>query len=255
MAFNVVGGAYQRFMGEFSDLLSASFADLADVTKGSGQRAADVGCGPGALSAELVARLGPGSVAAADPSPSFVASVRERLPGVDVRRAVAEDLPWADDLFDAALAQLVVHFMSDPVAGIVEMARVTRPGGVVGACVWDHGGARGPLAHFWRAARELDPSVDDESARAGVHSGDLVGILEAAGLLEVEEHELLARRPYAGFDDWWEPYLLGVGPAGDHVAHLDDAGRDLLRERCRTLFPEGAFTVDALAWAARGVVA
>ena len=107
------------------------------------------------------------------------------MPGVDVRRATAEDLPFDDASFDAALAQLVVHFMTDPVAGLREMARVTRPGGVVAACVWDHAGDRGPLAPFWRAARALDPDVDDESRRAGTREGHLLELAAAAGLAEI----------------------------------------------------------------------
>ena len=129
-------------MGRYSVGLTAQLADLAGVT--AGRRALDVGCGPGALTRELVARLGSDRVAAADPSEPFVAAARERNPGVDVRLAAAEALPFDDDAFDAALAQLVVHFMKDPVAGLREMARVTRPGGVVAACVWDHAGGQGP---------------------------------------------------------------------------------------------------------------
>src|SRR5215210_4450726 len=161
MSFDVAADAYDRFMGRYSRQLSAPFADFARVR--SGQRVLDVGCGPGALTGELVARVGSEHVAAADPSSQFVAAARVRHPGVDVRHASAEDLPFEDDAFDAALAQLVVHFMSDPVAGLREMARVSRSGGIVAACVWDHGGGRGPLSVFWKAARELDPGVDDES--------------------------------------------------------------------------------------------
>ena len=103
----------------------------------------DVGCGPGALTSELVARVGAVNVVAVDPSVMFVEAARSRHPGVDVRQAAAERLPFTDDEFDAALAQLVVHFMTDPVAGLTEMARVTRPEGVVAACVWDHAGDGG----------------------------------------------------------------------------------------------------------------
>ena len=119
----------------------------------------DVGCGPGALTAELVRRLGPDAVTAIDPSPPFVAAAAARFPRVDVRTGAAEDLPFADDSFDAALAQLVVHFMTDPVQGLREMRRVTRPGGTVGACVWDHGGGQGPLSLFWRAGHDLAPDA------------------------------------------------------------------------------------------------
>ena len=138
-----------------------------------GQRVLDVGCGPGALTAELVARLGPESVAAVDPSAPFVEAARVRHPGVDVRHASAEALPFADRSFDAALAQLVVHFMADPIAGLAEMGRVTRRGGVVAACVWDHAGGLGPLGLFWDVARTLDPTVTDESQLAGARQGHL----------------------------------------------------------------------------------
>src|SRR5207302_4089810 len=147
-----------------------------------GQRLLDVACGPGALTAELVNRAGPEAVSAVEPSGSFAAAARERLPGVDIRQAAAERLPFGDAAFDAALAQLVVHFMADPVAGLREMGRVTRPGGVVAACVWDHAGDRGPLTEFWRAVRELDPAARDESGLAGVGEGDLVRLFAEAGL-------------------------------------------------------------------------
>ena len=142
-------------MGRYSVPLAPQLADYAGVA--AGQRVLDVGSGPGALTTELVARLGADAVSAVDPSEPFVAAAKERHPGVDVRRSAAEQLPFDDREFDAALAQLVVHFMADPVAGLREMARVTRERGVVAACVWDHGGGQGPLSTFWEAARELDP--------------------------------------------------------------------------------------------------
>src|SRR4051794_37875484 len=117
--FDVAAESYDRFMGRYSMLLATPFADFAGVDGGS---AIDVGCGPGALLAVLVERAG--RVAAIDPSESFVAAARERYPGVDVRRSPAEELPFEDHAFDAALAQLVVGFMNDPVGGVREMARV-----------------------------------------------------------------------------------------------------------------------------------
>ena len=191
MSFNVSADAYLRFMGRYSEPLAAQFADLAGVR--GGQRLLDVGCGPGALTAELVSRAGPDAVSAVEPSGSFAAAARERLPGVDVRQAAAERLPFGDAAFDAALAQLVVHFMADPVAGLREMGRVTRPGGVVAACVWDHAGGRGPLSAFWRAVRELDPGADDESNLAGVREGHLAELFAQAGLGDGPGHH--ADRP------------------------------------------------------------
>jgi SAM-dependent methyltransferase len=251
VSFAVGADAYDRFMGRYSMPLAPMFADLAGIV--AGQRVLDVGCGPGALTAELVRRLGPIAVAAVDPSESFVAAARARNPDVPVRRAVAEQLPFTDDGFDAALAQLVVHFMAEPVAGLREMARVTRSGGVVAACVWDHGGGHGPLNLFWTAARQLQPDVDDESGLAGAREGHLTQLFDDAGLREVEEAALWVSVEQRSFDDWWEPFTLGVGPAGVHVAGLEPAARDQLRELCRETVPAAPFVVDARCWAARGV--
>ena len=237
-------------MGRYSVPLAPLFADFA----GAEGRVLDVGCGPGALTAELVQRLGEEAVSAVDPSQPFVDAVRERHPGVTVERAAAEQLPFADDEFDAALAQLVVHFMTDPVAGLSEMARVTRDGGVVAATVWDHGGGQGPLSVYWEAVHELDPDVDDESQLAGAREGDLSRLFRAAGLQDIVETELWVSVEHPTFEDWWEPYTLGVGPAGDYVAGLDEEGRARLRELCQERLPEAPFEVRACAWAARGLV-
>jgi SAM-dependent methyltransferase len=252
MSFDVAAEAYDRFMGRFSRLLSPQLADLAGVA--AGWRVLDVGCGPGALTAEFVARVGAERVAAVDPSESFVAAARERNPGVDVRASAAEALPFADDVFDAAIAQLVVHFMADPVGGIREMARVVRPAGVVAACVWDHAGGLGPLGLFWDTARSMDPGVVDESNLAGAREGDLVRLFEAAGLHDVEPSTVAADLPLGSFDEWWEPFTAGVGPAGAYVASLSPERQVELRERCRAALPSGSFTVGARAWAARGIV-
>lgn len=251
MAFDVAADAYDRYMGRYSVQLSPQLADLARVT--AGQRVLDVGCGPGALTGELVGRLGPDGVSAVDPSESFVAAVRERYPDVDVRHAAAEELPFADDTFDAGLAQLVVHFMSDPVAGLREMARVTRREGVVAACVWDHADGHGPASVFWQAARELDNDAPDESRLAGVRPGHLVELLTEAGLGDVEDEILAARSEHPRFEEWWEPFTLGVGPAGAYAARLDAGARAELRERCRQLLPDAPFTLEVRAWAARGI--
>lgn len=250
MHFDVAADAYDRFMGRYSRLLAPHLVDLAGV--GAGQRALDVGCGPGALTGELVSRLGAASVAAVDPSEPFVEAARARHPGVEVHLASAEALPFEADAFDAALAQLVVHFMTDPVAGLAEMRRVTRPGGTVVACVWDHAGGQGPLGVFWRAARELDPDVHDEGDLPGAHEGHLARLFADAGLTDVESTSLVAELEHATFDEWWEPFTAGVGPAGAHVATLAADRREALRERCRALLPEAPFRLSSVAWAARG---
>jgi ubiquinone/menaquinone biosynthesis C-methylase UbiE len=251
VTFTVSADAYDRYMGRYSVLLSPQLADLAGVR--DGQRVLDVGCGPGALTAELVQRVGPAALAAVDPSEPFVAAARERHPHVDVQRAAAERLPFADDAFDAALAQLVVHFMSDPSAGVAEMRRVTRPDGVVAACVWDHGGGRGPLSTFWEVVGELDPAVEDESNLVGARKGDLTRLFESAGLREVEETALAVSLEHPSFEEFWEPYTFGVGPAGAYITQLDPERRAELRERCREALPDAPFVLTARAWTARGL--
>jgi len=251
MGFEVPAEAYDRFIGRYSTQLAPQLADLGGIRVG--QRVVDVGCGPGALTAELVERVGAEAVCAVDPSESFVAAARGRHPEVDVRHAAAEKLPFDDAVFDAALAQLVVHFMTDPVSGLREMKRVTSPGGIVAACVWDHAGGRTPLAEFWQAARELDPEVRDESDFAGAREGHLGELFAHAGLSSVQETTLEASVQFASFEEWWEPFTLGVGPAGAYAQTLDEPSLDRLRTRSRQLFPSPPFTVNTAAWAARGV--
>ena len=151
------------------------------------------------------------------------------------------------------LAQLVVHFMADPVAGVREMGRVARSGGVVAACVWDHEGGKGPLSLFWDATRQLDPDVTDESGYAGAREGHLALLFGEAGLAEVQESTLSVSLQHQTFDEWWEPYTLGVGPAGMYVAGLDTDRQTQLRELCRTMLPAPPFTMTASAWAVRAV--
>jgi SAM-dependent methyltransferase len=251
MSFDVAADAYDRYMGKYSLPLSPQLADFAGVRHG--QRVLDVGCGPGALTAELVARLGASAVSAVDPSESFVAAARARNPGVEVLRASAEDLPFPPLAFDAAVAQLVVHFMADPNVGLAEMARVTRRNGVVAACVWDHAGGQGPLSLYWRAAHLLDPEVEDESQLAGVREGHLAELFAAVGLHEVEATVLWVSVEHATFDAWWEPFTRGVGPAGSYLARISAERQVELRETCRGMLPETPFVVTARAWAARGL--
>ncbi|HEY6606514.1 MAG TPA: methyltransferase domain-containing protein [Gaiellaceae bacterium] len=252
MSFAGSADAYDRFMGRYSVRLAPSFADFAGVAPG--QSVVDVGCGPGALTTELVQRLGSTAVAAVDPSEQFVTAARERHPGVDVQRAAAEELPFAANEFDAALAQLVVHFMADPGRGLAEMARVTHPGGVVAACVWDHAGGRTPLAPFWDAVHELDPDAMDESQMAGGRDGQIAALLTDIGLRQVEQTALPVSVEHATFEEWWEPFTLGVGPAGAYVRSLDPDRQEELRQRCRERLGPGPFALESRAWTARGSV-
>ena len=250
MGFEVTAAAYGSFMGRFSEPLAPAFVQASGVA--AGQRVLDVGAGPGALTTVLVDVVGADHVAAIDPSQSFVSALHERLPDVDVRSGGAEELPWGDASFDAALAQLVVHFMRDPVAGLREMGRVTRPGGTVSACVWDHAGDGGPLSLFWDAVHELDPLAGGERGLAGAREGHLAELFGEAGLVDISSGLLSVDVNFANVDEWWEPFTYGVGPAGAYVADLDEAGRDALKAECARRLPDGPFTLTASAWVATG---
>ncbi|SDU49506.1 Methyltransferase domain-containing protein [Gordonia westfalica] len=184
--------------------------------------------------------------------PPFVDAFRERFPDVDVSRGTAEELPYEADRFTHALAQLVVHFMTDPVRGLTQMARVTRPGGTVAACVWD--GPTGALAPFWDAVHVLDPDAQDEALLSGAHRGHLTQLFGAAGLRGVVEEPIAVDVVHPTFEEWWEPYTFGVGPAGEYVGALDAASRDELERVAQGRLGDGPFTVSATAWAARGAV-
>ena len=196
-------------------------------------RVLDVGCGPGALSATLVDLVGAENVVGVDPSEPFAEACGARL-GIEVEVASAEALPFPDDGFDAALAQLVVNFMADAPAGVREMARVTKPGGVVGACVWDYRGEMTMLRTFWDAAREVAPEragAPDEAAYIG--EGELAALWREVGLEDVRDGALNAGRELRDFDDLWEPFPLGVGPAGAFAASLDAEAQAALRDALR----------------------
>lgn len=256
MTFDVAGEAYDRFMGRYSRPLAGALTDWLDVR--AGERALDVGCGPGAWTEHLVQRLGAGRVSAVDPSPSFVDACRERFPVVDVRQGSAESLPYGDASFDLAGACLVVHFMADPAAGIAEMARVTRPGCWVGATVWDLAGERAPMAPVWSALAAVGPAQaapSGERSLPGGAAGQLEELFVGAGLHDVEGTELAVTVTHPDFEEWWEPYLHGVGPIGEAVAALDEAGVQRLREHCRAQLGDGPFEITAVAFAVRGRVA
>lgn len=239
-------------MGRYSLPLAPVFADFVGLV--SGQRAVDVGCGPGSLTGELVKRLGARSVVAVDPSEPFVDAARERHPRVEVHHASAEQLPLPSDTFDAALAQLVVHFMTDPVAGLRDMSRVVKAGGIVAACVWDFDEGGSPLSLFWAAATGLDAHAPGERSLPGTRRGHLAQLLSDAGVEAIEDSKLAVEVEHPSFDEWWQPFELGVGPAGAYVSALGQPERRRLEERCRELLPEPPFVVTASAWAASGRV-
>jgi SAM-dependent methyltransferase len=257
--FRTSAAAYDRHVGRYGASLAAALIEFARVEPG--MRALDVGCGPGALTTALAQRLGESNVHAADPSEPFAEACRTRLPGVEVVVASADALPFADDAFDVALSQLVVNFMPDSEAGVRELARVTRPGGVVASCVWDYAGEMTLLRAFWDAALEVEPeraaAADEGAVMRWCGEGELAELWRDAGLRDVRFGPLLARAGYADFEDLWEPLLTGVGPSGAFVKSLDDEHRAALHGayRSRLGVGEDPFELTARAWAAAGTVA
>jgi SAM-dependent methyltransferase len=246
--------AYEQFMGRYSRLLAPEFVRAARVT--GAHRVLDVGCGTGALTCFLADLVGPDRVAAADPSEPFVEACRQQVPGADVRTGPAEALPFENGTFDRSLAQLVFHFVADPAKAVSEMARVTRDGGRVGACVWDMTGGMTLLTTYWEAAREVDASAPGERKLFGVESGQLAELWQDAGLREVEHGALTVSSRYRDFDELWQSFLGGVGPAGAHAASLDEERREAVREAFhrRVGSPDGPFELSAAAWYAVGSV-
>lgn len=244
---------YDRFMGRYTVPLARALAD--EVGVGEGMHVLDVGCGPGGLTTELAGRVGVENVAAIDPAEQFVAACQEHNRGADVRQGVAEDLPWEDDAFDAALSCLVIAFMRDADAGLREMARVTRPGGKVGVCMWDiAGGGMTMLRLFWSAMKAVKPDVEGEQRRAGTAEGEIAERLKRAGLREVAGGALEVSVDYSGFEDFWQPFTFGVGPAGQAFAALEDGRKAAVREAVQAELPEGSFTLAARCWFATAIV-
>jgi SAM-dependent methyltransferase len=252
VAFAVGGDPYDRFMGRYSRLLAPRLIDFAGVE--AGMRALDVGCGPGALTAALAERLGATSVAAADPSEPLLAACAARVPEADARVAPAEKLPWPDESFDAVLSQLVLNFVTDADAAAGEMRRVAVGGGTLASCTWDYAGGMRMLRTFWDAARELDPKAPDELNMRYRSEDELAALWERAGLDDVATAPLEVEVAYDGFDDFWEPFTLRVGPAGEYCASLASAQREALRDGCfrRLGSPTGPFSLTARAFAVRG---
>jgi ubiquinone/menaquinone biosynthesis C-methylase UbiE len=249
--FSGSGDAYDRFMGRYSRQLAARFADFAGVHPP--QRAVDVGAGTGALAQELVARLGVENVAAAEPSPDYTAALRERFPGLDVREAPGETLPWADGSFDAALGQLVVVFFNDAPQAVRELARVTRTGGVVGTVMWEVGGVE-----MINALNEIRKRLDPAGFNIATEYRDeasLRSLFDDAGLRNVETTRLEVSVDYETVDELWEPAIRVGGPGGPAVdAYTPEqlvAGRAIFEEALGN--PTGAFSLSGRAAAVRGL--
>ena len=249
--FRTSAEAYDRHIGRYGPALARALIEATNVS--AGQRALDVGCGPGALTAVLCEMLGADRVTAIDPSEPFVEACARRLPGVDVRAGSAEALPFPDHSFDVTLAQLAVNFMSDPRAGVGEMRRVTRPAGAVAAAVWDYAGEMTLLRRFWDVAVSLDPeAADRDEGRSMPYCTpeELEGLWHEAGLREPAVSALVVDAEYGGFEDLWQSLEHGSGPSTAYAASLPPERRARLRDELRRRLGVGeeSFRLTAGAW-------
>jgi SAM-dependent methyltransferase len=249
IGFGSKSEAYDSFIGRYSRQLAPLLADAAGVE--SGRTALDVGCGPGALTGVLVDRLGAAAVSACDPSEVFVAECASRHPGVDVRQGRAEAIPFGDGCVDTALAQLVLHFVSDPAAAAGELRRVVRPGGVVAACVWDEAEGLEVLHRFCDAALAVDSAVPaDLRTIPFSRPGELTALFAGAGLRDTTEITVRVTTTYTGFEELWAGFVAGsVGPAGVFFHRLPADSRAAVRAGLfeRVGAPRGAFELAATA--------
>ena len=252
------GDAYERYVGRWSRGVAAELVRWLDLPPGL--EWLDVGCGTGALTAEILAAAAPRRVRGCDLSPDHVRAARARVadPRAEFAVADAAALPDPAQSFDAAVSGLVLNFVPEPARAASEMRRVLRPGGTAAVYVWDYAGQMQLIRTFWDAAAELDPGAAelDEGRRFGICRPEpLRNLFAAAGLRGVEVRAIDVPTPFRDFDDYWEPFLGGQGPAPGYAASLDDERRSALRERIRGRLPfepDGSIALTARAWAVRG---
>lgn len=248
---------YERYMGRWSRRLAPAFLDFTQARDGA--RFLDVGTGTGALAATVATTLKDGEVIGVDASEAFIAGAQHAAPPrVQFRVADAQALPFPDAFFDHVAAALVINFIPDHDRALSEMRRVTRPEGKVSACVWDYGEGMESLRIFWDETVALFPALAPRHERNMklCRQGELGNLWRKAGLTEVREDAIAIEQSFAGFADYWEPFLAGVGPGGACVASLAGPDRERLAQRLRgRLAPQergGALKLKARAWCVRG---
>ena len=254
------GGAYELYVGRWSRLVAREFVGWLAVP--SGKRWLDVGCGTGALAHTVLEHAAPSEVVGIDPSAAYVASAADRM-GDDLRARFeigdAQDLRAPAATFDVVVSGLVLNFVPQAERAVAKMARSTRPGGTVGAYVWDYAEGMGLIRHFWDAAGALDPKAKelDEGRRFRLCKPEpLRRLFLSAGLEDVEVHAIEVPTHFRDFDDYWSPFLGGQGPAPSYAMSLSQERRGELRERIWAGLPsdpDGGIPLTARAWAIQSI--
>ena len=252
------GADYEGYVGRWSRLVGREFLDWLDVP--AGLRWLDVGSGTGALTERILETADPASVVGVEPSAGFVEHARAHVidPRVRFERAMADAIPLPDAAVDIAVAGLVLNFVPDLPAALAELSRVVATGGTIAGYVWDYAGGMELMKRFWDAAVALDPSAASatEDSRFEICAPDpLRAAFHAAGLEAVVVRPIEIPTVFRDFDDLWNPFLTGVGPAPGYAVRLSDDRRIALRERLRATLPtdpDGSIALRARAWAVRG---
>jgi len=251
------GRAYEPYVGRWSRLVAREFVDWLGVPPGA--RWLDLGCGTGALTETILRVADPGAVEGIDPSEGYLSVAREQVRDPRARFEIgdARRLPVESARYDAVVSALVLNFIPDPPAGMAEMVRAVRPGGIVAAYVWDYAGRMELMRYFWDAAVALRPEAADrdEGRRFPICRPEpLRTLFEAAGLEGVEVRGIEIATTFRDFDDYWQPFLGGQFPAPDYAMSLDEEARGALREHIRARLPvaaDGSIPLTARAWAVR----
>jgi SAM-dependent methyltransferase len=254
------GSPYEQYVGRWSRRVAPLFLSWLNIP--AGRRWLDVGCGAGALCAAIVDRCSPSSVAAVEPSQGFLKTAKKNLAGqVALHQGSATAIPLGDASVDVVVSGLVLNFVPDQPAALAEMARVTNKGGTIAAYVWDYAGKMDLMRFFWDAAVELDPDASklDEGVRFPLCCPEaLEKLFAGAGLGRVEVKAIDIPTLFANFNDYWQPFLGGQGPAPAYAMSLEETARARLRDSIRERLPteaDGSISLTARAWAVRASVA
>ena len=251
-------------MGRWSARLAPHFLDFCDRKEAG--RYLDVGCGTGVLTKAVRARHGAARLVGLDPSREFVAHISAEVGDRQTWfcRGDAQDLPFAEDRFDAALALLILQQMPDPLRMVREMARVTAPGGTVATAVWNFKTGMPMFSIFWDAVEAVDPATAAERRAnkprplTGTSEESLAELWQAAGLVDVSAETIELSQDFSDLDDYWTPFLSNATPTSSVAGKMDAETRAALKEEVRSrLFgdrPDGLFSLTAGAFAVRGQV-